>query len=96
MICTFNTDLGKIDKALLRKGRIITKYEFKDLDVKKANKLAEKNGLESKFTKNVPLAEIFNQDDDDYVSTQNKTIGFYIESSTSNDPKEESAPPIGR
>ena len=79
MICTFNTDLGKIDKALLRKGRIITKYEFKELDVKKANKLAEKNGLESKFTKNVALAEIFNQDDDDY-SPQNKSIGFYIES----------------
>ena len=95
MICTFNTDLGKIDKALLRKGRIITKYEFKDLDFKKANKLAEKNGLSAKFTKNVPLAEIFNQDDDDYTLTQNKSIGFYIES-TSSDPKEESvAPPMG-
>lgn len=79
MICTFNTDLGKIDKALLRKGRIITKYEFKDLDFNKANKLAEKNGFESKYSKNVPLAEIFNQDDEDYNSNP-KSIGFFIES----------------
>ena len=86
MICTFNTDLGKIDKALLRKGRIITKYEFKDLDVNKANKLAEKNGLTSKFTKNVPLSEIFNQDDDDYMK-ENKSIGFFITSAVKDEPE---------
>lgn len=86
MICTFNTDLGKIDKALLRKGRIISKYEFKDLDFNKANKLAEKNGFQPKYTKNVPLAEIFNQDDDDYTSNP-KSIGFFIEG-TSKDDKE--------
>lgn len=87
MICTFNTDLGKIDKALLRKGRIITKYEFKDLDFNKANKLAKKNGLESKFTKNVSLAEIFNQDDDDYTK-ENKSIGFFITSPVNKDEPE--------
>ena len=30
-ICTFNEEIGKIDDALMRKGRLACKYEFKDL-----------------------------------------------------------------
>lgn len=40
-ICTFNDDVKNIDTALLRKGRLISKYEFKPLDVEKANNLLE-------------------------------------------------------
>jgi hypothetical protein len=98
MICTFNTDLGKIDKALLRKGRIITKYEFKDLDAVKANKLAEKSGLKTNFTKPVSLAEIFNPDDDDFMSQSNKSIGFFIDKSAPKDREipEDKCPPSVR
>ena len=77
LICTFNTDIGKIDKALLRKGRIITKYEFKELGIDKANKLAKDKGLKTIFNKNVTLAEIFNSDEDDYIN-QPSPIGFKI------------------
>jgi energy-coupling factor transporter ATP-binding protein EcfA2 len=77
MICTFNTDLGRIDKALLRKGRIITKYKFDDLDFNKANKLSEKHELKRTYSKNIALAEIFNPEDDDY-STPKNTIGFFL------------------
>ena len=38
-ICTFNDDVKNIDAALLRKGRLISKYEFKPLDTEKANAL---------------------------------------------------------
>ena len=38
-ICTFNDDVKNIDKALLRKGRLVSKYEFKALCVEKANEL---------------------------------------------------------
>jgi hypothetical protein len=38
-ICTFNDDVKNIDSALLRKGRLISKYEFKPLCVEKANEL---------------------------------------------------------
>ena len=31
LICTFNTDISKIDSALMRKGRLIAKYEFKEI-----------------------------------------------------------------
>jgi ribosomal protein uS11 len=32
-VCTFNTAIDKIDKALLRKGRITTNYKFEKLNV---------------------------------------------------------------
>ena len=35
-ICTFNSDISKIDDALLRKGRLIAEYKFKELEVDKA------------------------------------------------------------
>ena len=38
-ICTFNDDVKNIDSALLRKGRLISKYEFKPLCVEKSNEL---------------------------------------------------------
>ena len=40
-ICTFNDDVKNIDSALLRKGRLVSKYEFKPLCVEKANELLE-------------------------------------------------------
>ncbi len=33
IICSFNTDLSKGDTALLRKGRLIARYEFKELEI---------------------------------------------------------------
>lgn len=40
-ICTFNEDIKDIDSALLRKGRLVSKYEFKPLTVEKTNALLE-------------------------------------------------------
>lgn len=40
-ICTFNEDIKDIDSALLRKGRLVSKYEFKPLTVDKTNALLE-------------------------------------------------------
>ena len=34
-ICTFNAPLKDIDEALLRKGRLAARYEFKDLTTDK-------------------------------------------------------------
>ena len=38
-ICTFNDDVKNIDDALLRKGRCVSKYEFKNLCLEKTNVL---------------------------------------------------------
>lgn len=40
-ICTFNANTKDIDPALLRKGRLISMYEFKPLNTDKANALLE-------------------------------------------------------
>jgi len=33
VICSFNTDISKVDGAIMRKGRLIAKYEFKELEI---------------------------------------------------------------
>jgi hypothetical protein len=45
IICTFNTDLTNVDEALLRKGRLIAKYEFKALAEQKSQALSNDLGF---------------------------------------------------
>ena len=73
IICSFNTDLSKVDSALLRKGRLIAKYEFKELDTEKAQKLSSKLGFISAIQSPMTLAAIYNQEDKDFH--QMKKIG---------------------
>lgn len=65
-ICTFNEDIVNIDPALLRKGRCISKYEFKPLDVAKSEALLADRGIEAKLSKPLTLSDIFHYEDDDY------------------------------
>lgn len=76
IICTFNTHIRNIDKALLRKGRLIALYEFKALQKDKANKLSVELGYEPRFTNDATLADIYNQDDPDYEYEKTGKIGF--------------------
>lgn len=59
IICTFNTNIVNIDKALLRKGRLLLEYEFKKLSKERTNeltrKLFNKDGFES-----MALCDIYN------------------------------------
>ena len=47
-------------KALLRKGRLKVKYEFKELCKEKVKALADKLGIEIPEIKPMPLCEIYN------------------------------------
>lgn len=77
IICSFNTDISKVDSALMRKGRLIAKYEFKELEVEKANALSKKLGFNSTFNSSMALTAIYNQDEKDFdQSKTNKTVGF--------------------
>ena len=62
IIATFNCDLTIVDKALLRKGRLIASYEFGKLDTNSARMLSDKLGfgMEHILTP-MTLAEIYNQ-----------------------------------
>lgn len=79
LICTFNTDLSKIDPALMRKGRLIASYEFRELDVAKAQKLSNKLGFESKINQPMTLTDIYNQQEQDFKVRRSGTgIGFRV------------------
>ena len=78
-LCTFNTDICNIDEALLRKGRTKVCYEFKYLNVDKANALAEKLNKVERFDKDVPLCNVYNSEsngNEDIPSKNHKKIGF--------------------
>ena len=77
IICSFNTDISKVDSALLRKGRLIAKYEFKELEVEKAQNLSEKLGFKTHISKPMNLTDIYNQEEKNGNHTaQRKSIGF--------------------
>jgi len=76
VICTFNSDLNMVDDALLRKGRLIAKYEFKKLDTVKAQTLSDHLGFGKKIDRPMTIAEITNPDDMDGSKPQVHAIGF--------------------
>lgn len=77
VICSFNTDLSKIDKALVRKGRLIAKYDFRKLGPAKANVLSEKLGIGRLFTVPVALTDVYNGGEKAFdQQSQVNTIGF--------------------
>ena len=73
VIATFNTDVLNIDEALLRKGRLICKYEFGELEPEITEKLANKIGSDIRGKKT--LAEIYNSKDESFTNKKEK-IGF--------------------
>jgi ATP-dependent 26S proteasome regulatory subunit len=77
LICTFNTGLSNIDKALLRKGRLINRYEFKELSVEKAKKIAEINNLPYDGKETITIGDLFNIDSNNQTNAiARKSIGF--------------------
>lgn len=77
IICSFNTDISQVDKALMRKGRLIAKYEFKELEVQKAMSLSKKLGFETIFNSPMTLTAIYNQEEKDFQQIKRKNpIGF--------------------
>jgi hypothetical protein len=75
IICTFNTDIEKIDKALLRKGRMIAYYDFQKLSKDKSDALLEKLGS-PKQNKELTLAEIYNTQNKDFNKKSKNLMGF--------------------
>jgi hypothetical protein len=75
IICTFNTSIDKIDKALLRKGRMIAYYEFKPLSFQKANEILNTMTEESTDV-DMTLADIFNYRGRKFSPSEKGKIGF--------------------
>lgn len=72
LICTFNTNLSKVDPALLRKGRLSLKYEFKKLEKEKVKKIIGED-----VNTDMCLADVYNyKEENDYSKKNTHKIGF--------------------
>lgn len=80
LICSFNTDVSAIDKALLRKGRLIAMYEFNELKENKAKELALSLGKPNPIKSDTILADIFNQEEVCFKEDVSPKIGFNLNS----------------
>jgi len=76
IICTFNSALHLVDSALLRKGRLIAKYEFDKLNIAKGQRLSDHLGHTKKITQPMTIAEIANPGEPEVVLPSVKVVGF--------------------
>lgn len=76
LICTFNSSVTMVDSALMRKGRLIAKYEFGKLSVRKAQRLSDRLGYRNLIVKPMTIAEITNPEDIEYKTERKEIIGF--------------------
>jgi ATP-dependent 26S proteasome regulatory subunit len=76
IICTFNHPLSMIDNALMRKGRLIAKYEFGKLNTLKARRLSDHLGFDTIISQPMTIAEIAHQGERQYQAPRTEVIGF--------------------
>lgn len=77
IVATFNMKREKIDKALLRKGRLIAEHKFEKLSIDETNKLLKHLGKDYNVEESMSLADIYNIDVE-LIKSSNKgsKIGF--------------------
>ena len=77
VICTFNCDFGKIDPALIRKGRMYYEYKFDALKEDEVKDLTDFMKINIDIEGPMTLAEIFNaEDNSDKKSLEPRFMGF--------------------
>jgi hypothetical protein len=76
IICTFNNALSTVDAALMRKGRLIAKYEFTKLNTVKAQQLSDHLGFNNKINRPMSIAEITNPADMEVTQPAVRVLGF--------------------
>ena len=77
IICTFNTGIKKIDDAIPRKGRFLASYEFKELELSKAQSLAIKLVKNDNISCPMTVGDSYNLEDRSFANKSTiRTIGF--------------------
>lgn len=78
IIATFNSDIAKIDAALLRKGRLIAEWKFDKLPPEQATRLSQHLGYQTAITQAMTLAEIYGQSEENTPPPpqNSRKIGF--------------------
>lgn len=76
IICTFNNSLTMVDSALLRKGRLVAKYEFGKLGINKSQRLSVHFGFDKVINQPMTIAEIANQHEKEEQPQKMEVMGF--------------------
>lgn len=76
LICTFNNSLTMVDSALMRKGRLIAKYEFGKLSIAKAQRLSDHLGLKQVINRPMTIAEIAHPHEAATMQPKTEVLGF--------------------
>ena len=85
LICTFNSGLENIDKALLREGRLLAKREFCKLNIESSNKLAKHLNIDVEIKEDTSLSDIYSLINSEVIKREvlvesspkkRKSIGF--------------------
>ena len=68
---------SRVDAALTRKGRLIAKYEFLELEARKAQALSNKLGFASVVDSPMTLAAVYNQHEKEFATAAKRgSMGF--------------------
>ncbi|MDZ4792750.1 MAG: AAA family ATPase [Bacteroidota bacterium] len=84
LICTFNSPLTMVDSALMRKGRLIARYEFGKLGVEKARRLSAHFGFDVQIDRPMTIAEIANPNEKTQKVSTSEVVGFKRQEVTMN------------
>lgn len=76
VIATFNMKREKIDRALLRSGRLIAEHKFDKLSIEETNRLLKSIGKDYISKEEMTLSDIYNIDVEIYKSDDEYKIGF--------------------
>lgn len=96
VICTFNTQLENIDPALLRKGRLIARYEFPRLTAERAQSIAKQLGKDLDTPDaETSLADLFDPEGAaGHVQPRKRMIGFQFAPSDDKDDEDDDGLPF--
>jgi len=76
VIATFNMKREKIDRALLRSGRLIAEHKFDKLSINETNILLKSLKKDYISNEEMVLGDIYNIDEEIYKSVEDNKIGF--------------------
>jgi hypothetical protein len=76
IIATFNMRKENIDKALLRKGRLIAEHKFEKLNLDETNKLLKHLNKDTEVKEGMTLADIYNIDVEVHKTIKTSKLGF--------------------
>jgi len=77
LICTFNSPLATVDPALIRKGRLIARYEFGKLSIARGTEIRRRLGIDTPVLEPMTLADLVHGKDENSISPAVEITGFH-------------------